>query len=272
VIHVASFQDLDYWRAVIRRIGDVRLIVADPIPAYLGRGVNDHKNQEVRTVLEPFVTMLDEERVALHGITHMGKSPDLKTPAHKILGSVAYSNLARTVHIAARDPEDKGRIIYCQVKNNLGPLQPALAFRIEEVLIPYRDKSIRTSRAVFEDKPVDADASELLEAGRNPGKRRGPPPDKTSKLALWLFDHLSEPRSPRPLGAIFDAAGEAGHIGVKKTDGNWSSGSLLYQARKFLPQLEEDRAGWKVDDFKAPVRDGGRDVVHWHLVRADAEF
>lgn len=272
VIHFASFQDLEYWRAVIRFIGDARLIVADPIPAYLGRGVNDHKNQEVRSVLEPFVTMLDEERVALHGITHMGKSPDLKTPAHKILGSVAYSNLARTVHVAARDPEDKKRIIYCQVKNNLGPLQPALAFRIEEVHVPYKDGSIRTSRAVFEDKPIEADAGELLEAGRNPGKRRGPTPEKTRKLAVFLYEHLSDPRIPRPLGAIFDAAGQAGLVGLKKPDGNWSSGALLYQARKLVPELEDERAGWRVDDFKAPIRDGGRDVVHWHLVRADADF
>ena len=36
-----SLQDHSYWRAVFDRFPETKLFIVDPIPSYLGRGVND---------------------------------------------------------------------------------------------------------------------------------------------------------------------------------------------------------------------------------------
>jgi hypothetical protein len=266
LISPMSFQNLAYWRAVFSRRPSARLLIADPLPAYLGRGVNDHRNNEVRAVLEPFIALLGEHRIAMDGITHLGKSMDTKTPAHKILGSVAYSNLARTVHVAVQDPENKGRRVLFQVKNNLGPMQPALAFAIVEAHVAHEDETIRTSFARFESEPIDADAAEMMSAGHSKGKKPGPEPAKTLAVMEWLHDFLKDEGNPVLLAAVFDAIGPTGLLGSRGKDGKWTSQSLLYEARKRIPQLPAPRNGKRVDDFKARLKEGGKECIYWHLI------
>ncbi len=265
-VSIMSFQDLAYWRLVINRIGNVKLLIADPIPSCLGRGVNDYRNQEVRLVLEPFVDLLDELGVALLGVTHLGKSPDLKNPSHKILGSVAYAAISRSTHFTVRDPETPGRRILCHEKSTYGPPCGSLAFTIEPFEVVRPDGEIvRTSRVAYELGTVDASASDLMNADRGGGKKRGPAPAKSRKVAEWLFDYLNGHGGSRVLAAIINDAGEAGHVGGQKPDGKWSGVASLYDARARLADLEGDRAGHEVLDYRGPCKPGGRDVVHWTL-------
>jgi hypothetical protein len=272
-VNLMSFQNRDYWEHVIRRVGDVVLIAADPIPACLGRGVNDHRNQEVRMVLEPFVDMLNRLRVALVGVTHLGKSPDVRNPTHKILGSVAYANISRSTHLTSRDPEDPKRRMLFHLKNTYGEERPTLAFRIAEHQVERRDgELVRTSRVEYEADPIEANAVDILEAGRNPGKRRGPSPEKTRKVAEWLFDFLNSRPGAEPFAAIIEAAGALGFVGTQKSDGKWSNPRALYLAKDAVPGLEGERAGYSIDDFKVPIRDGGREILHWRLSRDEGSF
>jgi hypothetical protein len=270
MISPMSFQDLAYWRKLFRLYPDLRLMIADPIPAFLGRGVNDHKNADIRAVLEPFAELLSETRVALLGITHLGKTTELKSPVHRILGSVAYANLARSVHITVRDREDKERRFLCHPKVNVGKEQPTRAYRIETYSFTHNGQEISTSRVVFDTGIVEADITSLL-AGRREAKRRGPQPTKTNEIAEWLHDFLVEQKRPVPLAAIFDAAGEKGFVGEKKEDGKWSIPAGLYRARDAIPSLPEPRGG-RIEELSMPVRDGGRNTLHWYLVSIDAAF
>jgi hypothetical protein len=245
---------------------------ADPVPGYLGRGVNDHKNAEVRNVLEPFFDMLKELGVAFLGNTHFGKATDQRTSVDRILGSVGYVNLARVVWVTVRDPEDPEKRYLCQPKNNYSPDQPALVYRITGQDVEDGE-TIRTSRVEFEAEPVEADPDELMAASRKGKGRRGPSPKKTLAVAEWLFDVLSDAPQPTPLAEIFDAAGSKGFVGQKReSNGKWSIPAALYQARDLVPTLPAPRHGKKVFDLKAPVRDGHREVVHWYLGSADAAF
>jgi hypothetical protein len=270
MISPMSFQDLAYWRTLFRLYPALRLMIADPIPAFLGRGVNDHKNADVRAVLEPFAELLSETRVALLGITHLGKATELKSPVHKILGSVAYANLARSVHITVRDREDKERRFLCHPKVNVGKEQPTRAYRIEGYTFIHNGQEIATSRVVFDTGLVEADITTLL-AGRREAKRRGPQPTKTNEIAEWLHDFLVEQKRPVPLAAIFDAAGEKGYVGEKKEDGKWSVPAGLYRAKDAIPNLPEPRGG-RIEELSMPVREGGRNTLHWYLVAIDAAF
>ena len=86
-VNLITFQDLPYWRAVFSRFPDCRLFIVDPLPSYLGRGVNDHKNADIRSVLTPFLGVIAERDIAIAAITHLNKSIDPNRPAsHRILG------------------------------------------------------------------------------------------------------------------------------------------------------------------------------------------
>jgi hypothetical protein len=270
VIHPVSLQDLDYWRGVFRKYPDVRLLIADPLPAYLGRGVNDHRNNELRAVLEPFGDLLGEFGVALLAISHLGKSVDVRTPVHKILGSVAYSNMARTVHLTFPHPDDAELRVFCQVKNNLTPKQPTLSFKIVEHRFVADDKDIRTSRVEWKPGTVDITAAEAVAAQREGTRGRpGPDPRKTLKVAEWLFDYLKTQSTPPPLGAVLAAAGEAGCIGKLLKDGKWSNRNALDRAAEKIAELDAPRDGHRVEKFKAPNAKKTKDIFYWQLVTSE---
>ena len=267
LINYLSFQDLGWWGEILRRSQAV-LLIADPIPAYLGRGVNDHKNNDVRAILEPFVEMLDGCGAAMLGVTHLNKSTDHRTPVNKILGSVAYSNLARTVHCTYRDPDDKERFLLCLPKGNLTAPQPTLAYRIKAHSFEHNGRTFETSRVEFDPDPVDLDAAEIMEAERTPGGRqRGPSPVKSTAAAEWLWDYLNVimPDATAQLAEIIRAAGEAGMIGKLGSDNKWSGLTSLYNAKDKIPQLDGAREGTKIVQTMKSTGFGNRDYKHWTL-------
>lgn len=273
-VHPASFQNLPYWKEVFRRLPECNLFIADPVPSYLGRGVNDSKNTEIRSVLEPFIDEVIAPRdICMIGNTHLNKSVDAKTPMHRISGSIAYGNLPRNVHFVVRDPENPERRFFKQAKCNNAPDNlPALAFKVEtREVMSEAGEPIETAVPVFEAETVAVDLGDVVNGTK--GAKRGPDAEKTMALAEWLHDFLAGRPGPTPLGAIFDAAGEKGLIGHKRPEDNkWTSGSVLYEARKRVPSLLDPRSGGRIDDLKASIGSGGRAVVHWYLVSLDSAF
>lgn len=267
LVHPASFQDKGYWREVFRRHPACALFIVDPIPSYLGRGVNDSKNIEIRNILEPFIEeIVAPADVCMIGNTHLNKSVDAKTPVHRISGSHAYTNLPRNVHFVVRDPHQPERRFLKQAKCNNAPDDlPALAFAIARREVVIGDgEVIETSIPVFEAEPVAMDLAEAVN-GTPPAHRPGPEPKRSLAVAEWLCDFLLPRRDPTPLGAIFDAAGEAGLIGHRKDDGKWSSVSALYRAMEKIPELPNPRAGLMIGEMQKPIRPGGRAIMHWYV-------
>jgi hypothetical protein len=67
----------------LRKHPDVRLIVIDPISAYLG-GVDSHSNAEVRGVLARLATLAAQHGVAVLCITHLRKSAGAAVSCHRV--------------------------------------------------------------------------------------------------------------------------------------------------------------------------------------------
>lgn len=64
--------DIELLERKIAKIGDVALVIVDPVSSYLGK-TDSHKNSEVRGVLEPLSEMAERTRVAILSITHFNK-------------------------------------------------------------------------------------------------------------------------------------------------------------------------------------------------------
>ncbi len=113
----------------IRSVDDCRLVVIDPVTAYLG-GVDSHKNAEIRGVLSPLGALAEKYGVAIVGVTHLNKSGG--GPAiYRAMGSLAFVAAVRTAWSVSKDKDDPDRRLLLPIKNNIAPDTGGLAYRIE---------------------------------------------------------------------------------------------------------------------------------------------
>lgn len=177
-------RDLEHVEAAIKQAGDCKLVVIDPISAYLG-GTDSHKNAEVRGMLTPLAELAAKHDVALLAITHLRKSAG---PAvYRSMGSLAFTAAARAVWVVTKDNEDEQRRLVLPVKNNIAPDVNGLAYRIE----PYGDGGAAV--VVWEADTVTISADEAL------ASERGGDDGETSALAEaidWLRHTLAD--GPHP--------------------------------------------------------------------------
>src|SRR6516225_2603098 len=89
--------DLDLLEQKIREVGDVVLIIVDPISAYLGGKVDSHKNAETRAVLTPFGELADRANVAVLSVTHLNKAGTGQSvkALYRVIGTIAFTAAPR---------------------------------------------------------------------------------------------------------------------------------------------------------------------------------
>jgi archaellum biogenesis ATPase FlaH len=114
--------------AAIAKIGNVRLVVIDPISAFLGN-TDSHKNSDVRALLAPLAKMAATLGVAIVCVTHLSKSA--ADPLNRLSGSIAFGATARAAWLVSRDPERHERRLMLTLKNNLALEPDGLAFAIQ---------------------------------------------------------------------------------------------------------------------------------------------
>ena len=112
---------------VLLRMPDVRLIVIDPISAYLGN-TESNSNAEIRGLLSPLAALAARHHVAILCVTHLRKSAG--TAIHRANASIAFTAAARASWAVAADPAEPERRLMLAVKQNLGPAIGSLAFRV----------------------------------------------------------------------------------------------------------------------------------------------
>lgn len=121
--------DLSLLEGEIRRLGDVALVIIDPLSSYM-LNVDSHKNTDVRSILEPVSEMAERLKVSILATSHLSKGEG--RAINRVIGSIAFVAAARAVFTVVTDPEDETRRLLLSVKNNIASAQPGLAFRLEQ--------------------------------------------------------------------------------------------------------------------------------------------
>ncbi len=151
-------RDLQQLRQEIERIGGIRLLIVDPVVSAVTG--DSHKNTEVRRALQPLVDMADACNCAVLGITHFAKGGQGADPAQRVVGSVAFTAVARIVMVAAKVKGEAGQDarILARGKSNIGPDDGGFEYHLEQTEpIP----GIQASRIAW-GKAVQGTARELL--------------------------------------------------------------------------------------------------------------
>jgi putative DNA primase/helicase len=195
--------DVDLLEATAKEIGCVRLIIVDPISAYMG-GSDGNGNVETREVLEPLAEMADRLRIAVVAVTHLNKGgAGGQSALNRFVGSIAFIAAARAAFAVIEDPEDDERRLLLQAKNNLGAKCKGLAFRMEQRLV---EGDILSSNIFFESDHVSQSIDEALTASES---RSFAPGGQTSKddAAEFLTEVLAHgPRDVLEVQALARAA------------------------------------------------------------------
>lgn len=125
-------RDLHQLREEIDRIGGIRLLIVDPVVSAVTG--DTHKNGEVRRALQPLVDMADACNCAVLGITHFAKGGQGTDPAQRVVGSVAFTAVARVVMVAAKVKGEEGQDarILARGKSNIGPDDGGFQYHLEQ--------------------------------------------------------------------------------------------------------------------------------------------
>src|SRR6202035_164612 len=81
-------RDLQQLEKVLTDIGDVKLIIIDPVTAYLG-ATDSHKTADVRALLAPVSDLAARHAVAIVAISHLNKGGGSEAMG-RITGSLAF--------------------------------------------------------------------------------------------------------------------------------------------------------------------------------------
>lgn len=186
---ISLAESVECVRDATRRIGDCRLIIIDPITAFID-GMSANSHDAVRRLFARLTLIAKLSDAAVLIISHNRKA-GADSALHRTIGSLAFTIAARVVYTIVEDPTSSGRRLLLPAKMNLQPASncPGRAFRIHE------------DELWWETDPVNLRADELKEllaSGLATSER-------VLQVVDWLRKRLKD--GPVPSSEIHELAG-----------------------------------------------------------------
>jgi hypothetical protein len=184
-------RDLARLDQLLRAMPDCRLVIVDPISAYLG-DVNEQANSEVRGLMLPLAALAHQHGVAVLAVTHLRKKEG--AAIYRAMGSLAFVAAARAAWLVAKDPRSAQRRLLLPMKNNLAPDVTGLAFTIES-------QAATTVPAIHWSPDPVASSAESIVGNSRP---RGRPDHQREDAMDWLKSRLAS--GPAPAADVLEEA------------------------------------------------------------------
>ena len=186
-----SFSD-ERLLAAIRQT-KAKLIVLDPLSAYIGESTSINSANEVRRQFRPLIDIAKEQGCAIVIVHHMNKAIGQKA-LNRGVGSVDIVGAARSVLLVGRtDKERPDERILAQVKSNLAPTGNAILFSVDEGGIHWLEETARTADEVL--------GNVFAGVGR---------PDEQMQKAKEMLSALLADTQPKPQSEVMRHLKEAG--------------------------------------------------------------
>jgi hypothetical protein len=176
----------------------VRLLILDPLSAFLTERVDTNKDHSIRRALAGLTMMAERRDVAVVVVVHLNKD-EQKSLIYRVGGSIGLVGAARSILLFARDPDDPEGVfgdkrLLAHAGSNWAKLAPTQGYRVEEHTFENEQGlTIVTTKLVLEGES-DLTAEELV------GKR--PAPTKSERATEEILSALEN--GPRPASEIKD--------------------------------------------------------------------
>ena len=115
--------------AVIRT--KAKLLILDPIQAYLGGGMDMNRANEARDLTKKLAALAEKYQCAIVLVGHMNKAAGNKA-AYRGMGSIDFFAVARSVLLVGRVEGEANIRAVVQIKNNLAAFGHPKAFELSE--------------------------------------------------------------------------------------------------------------------------------------------
>ncbi len=264
-------RDMGALETQAHHIGGVKLLIVDPVVSAVAG--DSHKNTEVRRALQPLVDLASRLNAAVLGISHFSKGGAGSDPASRVVGSIAFTAVARVVLVAAKvkgEDDEQDRRILARGKSNIGPDDGGFEYHIEQAEpLP----GIHASHIAW-GKAVDGSARDLLTEPETDTGQRG---DKSaqSEAEEFLIQMLKDGATPtKHLEAEAKSAGiswrtvrrASDALGITKRK---SQGAWYWDQPKLSKQLGQD--GQRLNVGQVGQVDGQDDPADASEAATDAD-
>lgn len=116
-------------RAKLLANPDIKLIVIDPVSSFVARaGKDEHKDGEVRSIIDPLALLASETGVAIILVKHLNKGSG--SAVSRVAGSVAFVNGVRVAYVFGRGHDPETRVMAAAKANVLPRANTAIAFKL----------------------------------------------------------------------------------------------------------------------------------------------
>lgn len=122
-------RDIELLRQTIVSTG-CRILVIDPLTAFIEKGADSYKDQDMRRILHPIENIAQETGCAIIIIAHLNKKEDAST-LYRVGGSIGFIAAARSVIAVTRTTEDT-RVLY-SLKANLSVRPTSISYEVRQV-------------------------------------------------------------------------------------------------------------------------------------------
>jgi putative DNA primase/helicase len=157
-------QDIATLRKYLKANPAIKVLIIDPLTAYLGAGTKAKENTDVRRVLTPLIALIENFGIALLANNHLNKSGG--KALYRILDSIAFTAVGRVIHLVVEDADTRELKKFICSKINIGSMPLGLTYIIQQQWIKGKQgEEIETSRIVWGTQHIDETADEALGGG-----------------------------------------------------------------------------------------------------------
>ncbi len=132
--------DMEAVIALQQKLGNVGMIVWDPLDFYLGQGLKLDGRSDLMHAMAPLMDHSGRYGHVNLCICHMNKAEGMNV-LHRLTGSAAFGTMVRVVHFMAKHPADKMKRLLLPVKLSDAMERDGLEFDVGNACLIYNDKT-----------------------------------------------------------------------------------------------------------------------------------
>jgi len=198
-------QHLDALEQCVRSLERPRLIVIDPISAYLGQ-VDGNSNAQVRGLLRGLSDIAQRYGPSVLCVSHLSKgNAQMGKAVYRVMGSLAFVAAARVAYYLCEHPDDATVRCLSVAKANLDVSRAIMSFKISDGRIAWKSMDEPISMRDLEGTNHGAP-----NAGQNGGNGGGGRPALELDRAREFLEECLPMGASASAGALFAQAEEEG--------------------------------------------------------------